>query len=48
MTTWMSCSAVERDPEKVSGVWVFERGTASLLGLRHYQGKVLRDDATID
>ena len=23
MTTWKSCSAVERDPEKVSGVWVF-------------------------
>ncbi len=26
MNDWSSCSAVERDPEKVSGVWVF-RGT---------------------
>ena len=23
MTTWKSCSAVERDSEKVSGAWVF-------------------------
>ena len=26
MSTWNTCPAVERDPEKVSGVWVF-RGT---------------------
>jgi uncharacterized protein (DUF433 family) len=26
MIDWTSCPAVERDPEKVSGVWVF-RGT---------------------
>ena len=26
MTRWKTCSAVERDPEKVSGAWVF-RGT---------------------
>jgi uncharacterized protein (DUF433 family) len=26
MIDWSSCSAVERDPEKVSGSWVF-RGT---------------------
>lgn len=26
MTDWSSCPAVERDPEKVSGSWVF-RGT---------------------
>lgn len=26
MTDWFLCSAVERDPEKVSGAWVF-RGT---------------------
>jgi len=26
MNNWSSCSAVERDSEKVSGVWVF-RGT---------------------
>ena len=26
MIDWSSCSAVERDPERVSGTWVF-RGT---------------------
>lgn len=26
MLNWSSCSAVERDPERVSGAWVF-RGT---------------------
>ena len=26
MNDWSSCPAVERDPQKVSGVWVF-RGT---------------------
>ena len=26
MINWETCEAVERDPEKVSGVWVF-RGT---------------------
>lgn len=26
MIDWSTCSAVERDPERVSGVWVF-RGT---------------------
>lgn len=26
MSNWSTCSAVERDPQKVSGVWVF-RGT---------------------
>lgn len=26
MNTWSSCSAVERDPSRVSGAWVF-RGT---------------------
>ena len=26
MTSWNTCSAVERDPDKVSGPWVF-RGT---------------------
>lgn len=26
MGTWRQCEAVERDPEKVSGAWVF-RGT---------------------
>lgn len=26
MTDWSSCLAVERDPQRISGVWVF-RGT---------------------
>lgn len=26
MTSWQDCSAVERDPDRVSGAWVF-RGT---------------------
>lgn len=26
MNNWSTCSAVERDPQKVSGVWIF-RGT---------------------
>ena len=26
MTSWATCNAVERDPEKMGGVWVF-RGT---------------------
>jgi uncharacterized protein (DUF433 family) len=26
MLDWLSCSAVERDPQRVSGAWVF-RGT---------------------
>jgi len=26
MTDWSSCSAIERDPDKFSGTWVF-RGT---------------------
>lgn len=26
MIDWISCSAVERDPQRISGVWVF-RGT---------------------
>ena len=44
MRTWRVCPAVERDPEKVSGAWVF-CGTrvpvASLL-------ENLKDGATVD
>jgi uncharacterized protein (DUF433 family) len=30
MIDWSSCAAVERDPERVSGAWVF-RGTRVLV-----------------
>lgn len=44
MSNWSTCSAVERDPKKLSGIWVF-RGTrvpvATLL-------ENLRDGGTID
>ena len=44
MTTWMSCSAVERDPEKVSGVWVFCGTRVPVAALFEN----LRDGATIE
>ena len=44
MTTWNACPAVERDPEKVSGVWVF-RGTRVPVSALFEN---LRDGATID
>ncbi len=44
MSTWKTCSAVERDPEKVSGAWVF-RGTRVPVSALFDN---LRDGATID
>ena len=44
MTTWNACPAVERDPEKVSGAWVF-RGTRVPVSALFEN---LRDGATID
>ena len=44
MTTWHTCSAVERDPEKVSGAWVF-RGTRVPVSALFEN---LRDGATIE
>ena len=44
MTSWKSCPAIEQDPEKVSGAWVF-------CGTRIPVGSLfdnLRDDATVD
>ena len=44
MTTWTTCPAVERDPEKVSGAWVF-RGTRVPISALFEN---LRDGATIE
>ena len=44
MSTWNTCTAVERDPEKVSGAWVF-RGTRVPVSALFEN---LRDGATID
>ena len=44
MTQWQDCDAVERHPEKVSGVWVF-RGTRVPLAALFEN---LRDGASID
>ena len=44
MSTWNTCPAVERDPEKVSGAWVF-RGTRVPVSALFEN---LRDGATID
>ena len=44
MTTWHTCPAVERDPEKVGGAWVF-RGTRVPVSALFEN---LRDGATIE
>ena len=44
MTTWHTCPAIERDPEKVSGAWVF-RGTRVPVSALFEN---LRDGATIE
>ena len=44
MTTWNTCPAVDRDPEKVSGAWVF-RGTRVPVSALFEN---LRDGATIE
>lgn len=44
MSTWKSCKAVERDPEKVSGTWVF-RGTRVPVSTLFEN---IKDGATID
>ena len=44
MTTWKSCSAVERDSEKVSGAWVFCGTRVPVAALFEN----LRDGATIE
>lgn len=44
MTTWNTCRAVERDPEKVSGAWVFGGTRVPVAALFEN----LRDGATVD
>ena len=44
MTTWNTCAAVERNPEKVGGAWVF-RGTRVPVSALFEN---LRDGATIE
>ncbi len=44
MTSWSTCPAVERDPEKVSGAWVFSGTRVPVTALFEN----LRDGATID
>ena len=42
--TWTTCSAIERDPEKVSGAWVFRGTRVPVVALFEN----LRDGATIE
>ena len=44
VTTWKTCPAVERDPEKVSGAWVFSGTRVPVAALFEN----LRDGATIE
>ena len=44
MNTWATCSAIERDPEKVSGAWLFHGTRVPVASLFEN----LRDGATID
>ena len=44
MTRWKTCSAVERDSEKVSGAWVFCGTRVPVSALF----EILRDGATIE
>ncbi len=44
MTRWKTCSAVERDSEKVSGAWVFCETRVPVSALF----EILRDGATIE
>ena len=44
MSTWKMCPAVERDPARVSGAWVFEGTRVPLASLFEN----LRDGATVD
>ena len=44
MTSWKTCPAIERDPDKVSGAWVF-RGTRVPVAALFEN---LRDGATVE
>ena len=44
MTSWKSCDAVERDPKRLSGNWVFAGTRVPVLALFEN----LRDGASVD
>lgn len=45
MMDWSSCSAVERDPEKVSGSWVFRNTRVPVVALfENLEGGAAVDD----
>ncbi len=44
MTNWEKCAAVERDPDKLGGVWVFRRTRVPVAALFEN----LQDGATVD
>lgn len=45
MIDWSSCSAVERDPEKVSGAWVFRNTRVPVIVLfENLEGGASIDD----
>ncbi len=44
MTNWEHCSAIERDPDKVSGAWVFRETRVPVSALF----ESLRDGATVE
>lgn len=44
MAIWTTCTAIERDPEKVSGAWVFRGTRVPVTALFEN----LRDGATIE
>ena len=44
MTNWEQCTAVERDPDKVSGAWVFRETRVPVSALFEN----LKDGATVE
>ena len=44
MTNWEQCSAIERDPDRVSGAWVFRETRVPVSALFEN----LRDGATVE
>jgi uncharacterized protein (DUF433 family) len=45
MIDWSSCSAVERDPERVSGAWVFRQTRVPVVALfENIEGGASIDD----
>ena len=44
MTNWEQCSAIERDPDKVSGAWVFRDTRVPVSALFEN----LKDGATVE